>query len=126
MIDESRAVSYLPSFAFCLFTFAFLLLSAPDFDLGFERDDEVADARLVNRLDEAQGLVQHAALVFGPVGLAGDAAELAWVVGRARGPGALDRLAFDGEHHRGDARRLDGARDERHRLVAEARGRDQK
>ena len=42
------------------------------------------DARLIHRLKQAQGFVQDAALVFRPVGIARDAAGLAFVIAAAR------------------------------------------
>src|ERR1700749_4249744 len=99
-----------------------LTLAALDFDFGFECDDEVAYARLVDGLDEAERFVEDAALVLGPVGLARDAAEFARIPSGARRSRLLDDFAVDGEHHRRDARRLNRARGYRHRLGAEPLG----
>src|SRR2546429_10029096 len=87
-----------PHSAICLF-FAALHLH-----FGFERDGEVKDAGLVYRLDEAERFVEDAALVFGPVGVARDTAQVTRVGSGARWACALDRLACDGEQHRRDAR----------------------
>src|ERR1051325_2444994 len=93
-----------------LFTPSSSPLASRHLDFGFERDDEVADARLVNGFDEAEGFVEDAPLVLGPVGLAYDAAEFTRIVSGARRTGVLDDLTVDGERHRRDARGLNGAR----------------
>src|SRR5919107_3552319 len=95
-----RSVRLLLSSAFILLTAYRSPFSPIPLDGRFEFDADVAVARLVEGFEQAERLVEDAALVLGPVRLARDAARLAAVVGRARRLDALDDLALDGEHHR--------------------------
>src|SRR6266446_6970825 len=62
-----------------------LLALAPRFfHFAFQRHGELANSRLVHRLDQAQRFVQHSPLMFRPVRQSSDAAKFSSVKCRAR------------------------------------------
>ena len=67
------------TFRFKIFRRVKLTFAARFFDLSFQFHHQVANARLVYRLDQSQCFVENASLMFGPVWLAGNTAQFAVV-----------------------------------------------
>src|SRR4249919_1548993 len=68
-----------------------LAFAAGSFDLGFQFDRQLANSRLAHGFQPTQCFFDNSSLIFRKIGLARDAAELAFVITGARRSHSFDR-----------------------------------